>query len=153
MAKYNWSELKIAFLNGNYKSLKDFAEERNIPYRTLRKSAVGWGKEKREKTRNIQKEVFVSQIEKGSSYSISRNERILNAQDKLLEFYENISPKDIIEWAKDSPKVFVSLTAGLINLQKIHRLAEGLDKASSVEDASAKLDKLCEAIKDVKKNE
>ena len=51
MAKHNWSKLKIAFINGNYKSLKDFAEKRNISYKTLQQKAVGWVKEKQERER------------------------------------------------------------------------------------------------------
>ena len=68
MAKHNWSKLKIAFINGNYKSLKDFAEKRNISYKTLQQKAVGWVKEKqereREKTKKIQEEVCERQVER-----------------------------------------------------------------------------------------
>ena len=154
MAKYNWNRLKIAFVNGNYKSLKEFAEKKNISYKTLQQSAVGWVKEKQEKEREkaekIQAEVHARQTEMEISRILSRNDRVLNAEDKLLEVYESLSPKDIIEWAKKSPKAFVSLTAGLVNLQKIHRIAEGLDKAGYGDDANTALDKLCEAIKDAK---
>lgn len=154
MAKYDWNRLKIAFINGKYKSLKDFAQKKNISYKTLQQSAVGWVKEKQEKDREkaekIQEEVHARQTESEIIRILSRNDRILNAEDKLLEVYESLSAKDIIEWAKKSPKAFVSLTAGLVNLQKIHRVAEGLDKAGNGEDAGLALDKLCKAIEGVK---
>ena len=154
MAKHNWSKLKIAFINGNYKSLKDFAQKKNIPYKTLQQSAVGWVKEKqekdREKTKKIQEEVYARQTEREISLILSRNDRVLNAEDKLLEVYESLSAKEIINLAKKTPKAFVSLTAGLVNLQKIHRVAEGLDKAGYGEDSATALDKLCAAIEGVK---
>lgn len=150
MAKYDWNRLKVAFINGNYKSLKDFAEKKRIPYKTIQQSAVGWVKEKqerdREKAKKIQEEVHVRQTEREISRILSRNDRVLNAEDKLLEVYESLSAKEIVELAKKTPKAFVSLTAGLVNLQKIHRVAEGLDKAGYGEDSSAMLDKLCKAI-------
>ena len=46
----------------------------------------------------------------------------------MLEVYERLGVEDIIELAKKQPKAFVSLTSGLVNIQKVHRLAEGLDK-------------------------
>ena len=138
MAKYNWNKLKIAFINGNYKSLKDFAEKKNISYKTLQQSAVGWVKEKQEKerkkTEKIQEEVYARQTEQEISRILSRNDRVLEAEDKLLEVYEKLSVNEIIKWAKKSPKALTSLTAGLVNLQKIHRIAEDLDKADGVED-------------------
>ena len=154
MAKYNWSKLKIAFINGNYKSLKDFAEKKNISYKTLQQKAIGWVKEKqqkeREKVEKIQEEVYARQTEQEISRILSRNDRVLDAEDKLLEVYEKLTAQDIIEWARKSPKAFVSLTAGLVNLQKIHRVAEGLDKAGNGEDANGALEKLCKAIEGVK---
>lgn len=154
MAKYNWNRLKIAFINGNYKSLKDFAEKKNISYKTLQERAVGWVKEKqgkeREKAAKIQEEVYARQTEQEIDRILSRNDRVLEAEDKLLEIYEKLTVQDIIELARKSPKAFVSLTAGLVNLQKIHRVAEGLDKVGNGEDASSALDKLCKAIESVK---
>ena len=142
MAKYYWNKLKDQFMNGNYKNLKEFAQKKNIPYKTLQQSAVGWVKEKqekdREKTEKIQEEVHARQTEQEINRILSRNEKVLNAEDKLLEVYEKLSADDIIQWAKKSPKAFVSLTSGLVNLQKIHRVAEGLDKADNkdgVDDA------------------
>ncbi len=154
MAKHNWSKLKIAFINGNYKSLKDFAEKRNISYKTLQQRAVGWVKEKqereREKIKKIQEEVCERQVEREIARILSRNDRVLSAEDKMLEVYESLDTKEIIELAKKKPKAFVSLTAGLVNLQKIHRIAEGLDKAGYGEDSATALDKLCAAIEGVK---
>lgn len=137
MAKYNWNKLKIAFINGKYKTLKEFALLKKIPYKTLQQSAVGWVKEKQEKDREnigkIGEEIRKRQTEAEITRILSRNERVLDAQDKLLEVYEQLSVEDIIEWAKKSPKAFVSLTAGLVNLQKVHRVAEGLDRENAGE--------------------
>lgn len=132
MAKYNWNKLKIAFINGDYKNLKDFSEKKKIPYKTLQESAVGWTREKKEKDREnigkIENAVRERNIEREITRILSRNDRVLEAHDKLLEVYERLGVEDIIELAKEQPKAFVSLTSGLVNIQKVHRLAEGLDK-------------------------
>jgi len=132
MAKYNWNKLKIAFINGDYKNLKDFSEKKKIPYKTLQESAVGWTREKKEKDREnigeIENAVRERKIEREITRILSRNDRVLEAHDKLLEVYERLGVEDIIELAKKQPKAFVSLTSGLVNIQKVHRLAEGLDK-------------------------
>lgn len=140
MAKYNWNKLKIAFINGDYKNLKDFSERKKIPYKTLQESAVGWTKEKREKDREKEGKIIEAvqkeRVEKEISRYLSRNDRVLDAQDKLLEVYESLGVQEIVELAKKSPKAFVSLTAGLVNIQKVHRIAEGLDKENAVDNAS-----------------
>lgn len=41
---YNWEQLKQEFISGQYRSLKDFAETKGIPYRTVRREGAGWGK-------------------------------------------------------------------------------------------------------------
>lgn len=157
MAKHNWNKLKIAFINGEYNSLKEFAQKQNMSYKTLRGAAVGWIKEKREfekeRTKKIQEEVFVRQAERDIAVILSRNDKVLHVEDKLLAVYEGLSVEDIIECVKKSPKDFVSLIAGLVNLQKIHRLAEGLDKAGRSNDTGTALEKLCNAIKGVKDDE
>ena len=135
MAKYNWNKLKIAFINGDYKNLREFSERKKIPYKTLQDSAVGWTKEKREKDREKEGKIIEAvqkeRVEKEISRYLSRNDRVLDAQDKLLEVYESLGVQEIVELAKKSPKAFVSLTAGLVNIQKVHRIAEGLDKENA----------------------
>lgn len=132
MAKYNWNRLRLSYINGNYKSLKEFADRKKIPYKTLQASAVGWTSEKREKDREkfgkIEQEVRERQISDAISREISRNQRVLDATDKLLDVYDRLSDEDIMQLARKAPKAFVSLTAGLVNVQRVHRTAEGLDK-------------------------
>ena len=40
--KYNWKELKTEYLKGKFKSLKEFAEAKKIPYQTVRENATNW---------------------------------------------------------------------------------------------------------------
>ena len=40
--KHNWAKLKAAFLKGKYKSLKEFADYKKIPYRTVVVKGSSW---------------------------------------------------------------------------------------------------------------
>lgn len=133
--KYNWSSLRNSFINGDYKNLKDFSKAKKIPYKTLVERARGWLEEKqakdREKTEQIGQRLFERAISREIEREFSRNTEILTVHDNLITVLKNIPPEKLERMAIEAPRSFSSLTNALINLQKVHRTAEGLDSGEA----------------------
>lgn len=130
--RYNWTKLKIQFINGDYKNLREFAERKKIPYKTMLNAAKGWASEKREKDGQkvvkIGEKIQSAKIDEAVTQILSRNQQIQGVTDKLLRALSDMPEEDVAKLLKDSPKAFLSLTSGLVNIQKVHRIADGLDK-------------------------
>lgn len=158
MAKYNWTYLKNSFLNGDWRGLKDFAEAKKIPYKTLTARARGWLEEKQERERKKSEEMGQRMLERAISREIerefSRNSEVLEVHDNLITALRNLSPEKLQRMAIEAPRSFSSLTNALMNLQKIHRVAEGLDLPQANGDKDD-LPKIVFEIKDtsIKRNE
>lgn len=137
MAKYNWNSLKNSFIHGDYKNLKDFSKAKKIPYKTLIERARGWLEEKqikdREKTEQIGQRLFERAVSREIEREFSRNTEILTVHDNLIAVLKNIPPDKLERMAIEAPRSFSSLTNALMNLQKIHRTAEGLDVGSGAD--------------------
>lgn len=148
--KYNWSSLKNSFINGNYKNLKEFSEAKKIPYKTLVERARGWIEEKkekdREKTEKIGQRLFERAVSREIEREFSRNTEILTVNDRLITVLKNIPLDKLERMAIEAPRSFSSLTNALINLQKVHRTAEGLDSGNNAD--KDELPKIVFEIKD-----
>lgn len=148
--KYNWSSLKNSFINGNYKNLKEFSEAKKIPYKTLVERARGWLEEKkekdREKTEQIGQRLFERAVSREIEREFSRNTEILSVHDNLITVLKEIPLERLQKMAIEAPRSFSSLTNALINLQKIHRTAEGLDSGNNAD--KDELPKIVFEIKD-----
>lgn len=129
--KYNWTHLKNAFIHGTYRSLKEFGEAKKIPYKTLLGRARGWIEEKQEKDREKNSEISKRLLEKTINREIERefdrNTDILTAHDRMLMVVNEIPIDKLQRMAIEAPRSFSSLAAALATLQKVHRIAEGLD--------------------------
>ena len=129
--KYNWSSLKNSFINGNYKNLKEFSEAKKIPYKTLVERARGWLEEKkekdREKTEQIGQRLFERAINREIEREIDRNTEILSVHDNLITVLKEIPLERLQKIAIEAPRSFSSIATALLTLQKVHRIAEGLD--------------------------
>ena len=150
MAKYNWTYLKNSFLNGDWRGLKDFAEAKKIPYKTLTARARGWLEEKQERERKKSEEMGQRMLERAINREIerefSRNSEVLEVHDNLITALKNLSPEKLQKMAIEAPRSFSSLTNALINLQKVHRTAEGLDNGKGIDQEE--LPKIVFEIKD-----
>lgn len=150
MAKYNWNSLKNSFIHGDYKNLKDFSKAKKIPYKTLIERARGWLEEKqikdREKTEQIGQRLFERAVSREIEREFSRNTEILTVNDRLITVLKNIPPDKLERMAIEAPRSFSSLTNALINLQKVHRTAEGLDSGNNAD--KDELPKIVFEIKD-----
>lgn len=133
--KYNWNSLKNSFIHGDYKNLKDFSKAKKIPYKTLIERARGWLEEKqikdREKTEQIGQRLFERAVSREIEREFNRNTEILSVHDTLITVLKNIPLETLSRMAIEAPRSFSSLTNALMNLQKIHRTAEGLDSGEA----------------------
>lgn len=150
MAKYNWNSLKNSFIHGDYKNLKDFSKAKKIPYKTLIERARGWLEEKqikdREKTEQIGQRLFERAVSREIEREFNRNTEILSVHDTLISVLKEIPPDKLQRMAIEAPRSFSSLTNALINLQKVHRTAEGLDGGNNAD--KEELPKIVFEIKD-----
>ena len=126
---YNWKSLKKEFItksNGNKKyTLKQFAEEKGINYKTLRENAKGWVEERRtiqgQKTDKIIEKTIERQIETEVQMNIRHYgmaNKLLSTMDKTLD----------IESIIKSPKSLNTLAKALKTLQEVQRVATDVDK-------------------------
>lgn len=129
---YNWRELKKDFItksNGNKKyTLKQFAEEKGINYKTLRENAKGWVEKRRtiqgQKTDKIIGKTIERQIESEVQMNIRHYDmanRLLATMDKTLD----------IEAMIKNPKSLNTLAKALRTLQEVQRVATDVDKQNS----------------------
>lgn len=127
--KYDWTSLKRKFITrskGNKKySLKQFAEDEKINYRTLRDNASGWIKaretKQRQKNDKLTDKIIESQIE--SEAEINKHHydmanRLLGVMGQTFDIGNLVN----------SPKSINTLAKALKTLQEIQRTASGLDK-------------------------
>lgn len=152
--KYNWSSLKNSFINGNYKNLKEFSEAKKIPYKTLVERARGWLEEKKEKDREKTEQIGQRLFERAINREIDRNTEILSVHDNLITVLKEIPLDRLQKIAIEAPRSFSSIATALLTLQKVHRIAEGLDLPQANGDKDD-VPKIVFEIKDtsIKRNE
>lgn len=129
MAKYDWDKLKQKFITSPKKqSLKQFAIANNIPYGLLRQSSSGWLDERRTKHEQKTNKVIDKTIDRQIESDVEMNLRHYNLGSKLLSIVEkSVEMKDLLY----SPKSINSLAKTIETLQKVQRIASGVDSDSS----------------------
>ncbi|WAM35597.1 hypothetical protein [Caldicellulosiruptor acetigenus] len=127
---YDWESLKREFLTGDYRTLKEFAEAKNISYGLLRNKAKGWTQEKRQvertKSKLIVEKTLQKQIEKASDY----NTLHVEFWDRLLELvWEALNDDKTIKTKEGKINIYAleKLSNVVEKVQKGQRLALGLD--------------------------
>jgi len=127
---YDWEGLKREFVLGSYRTLKEFAETKNISYGLLRNKAKGWTQEKRqvEKTKSklIVEKTLQKQIEKASDY----NTLHVEFWDRLLELvWEALHDDKTIKTKEGKINIYAleKLSKVVEKVQKGQKLALGLD--------------------------
>lgn len=131
MAKYDWIKLRQKYITGEYKSLKDFAERENVDYPTLRNNANGWKKER--VTKQIQKtnKIIEKTLNKQAEKESALNVQVLSVAEKFIKVLGRFTVEELSELTMADSRDFVNLTGALSNLQKVHRISEGLDKPNA----------------------
>lgn len=140
MAKYDWIKLRQKYITGDYKSLKDFAERENVDYPTLRNNANGWKKER--VTKQIQKTNIIIEktLNKQAEKESDLNMQVLGVAEKFIKALGKWTIEELSELTRADTRDFVDLTGALANLQKIHRISEGLDKTNAGNSADTQDD-------------
>lgn len=131
MPYYDWESLKREFMIGDFKTLKEFAQVKNISYGFLRNRAKGWTQEKRQlsKTKNqlVVEKTLQKQIEKTSDYNTLHVEfwdRLLDLVWQALHDEKTIKTKD----GRINIYALEKLALVVEKVQKGQRLALGLDE-------------------------
>lgn len=129
MAKYDWDKLKQKFITSPKKqSLKQFAIANNIPYGLLRQNSVGWLNEKRTKDEQKTNKIIDKTIERQIESDVEMNLRHYTLGSKLLDVVEkSVELKELFV----SPKSINSLAKTIETLQKVQRIASGVDSDNS----------------------
>lgn len=78
---HNWSNLKRDFLKGEYKSLKEFAEYKGVPYKTIEKHGGKW----RVLRKEIEEKSDEKTVEKVSDHISEMNARHIIKAQELIE--------------------------------------------------------------------
>ncbi len=127
---YDWEGLKREFMLGSYRTLKEFAEAKNISYGLLRNKAKGWTQEKRQvektKCKLIVEKTLQKQIEKASDYNTLHVEiwnEFLHLVWAVLHDDKTIKTKE----GKINIHALEKLSNVFEKIQKGQRLALGLD--------------------------
>ena len=149
---YNWKSLKKEFItksNGNKKyTLKQFAEEKNINYKTLRENAKGWVEERRTVQGQKTDKIIEKTIEKQIETETAMNLRHYTVANKLLEKMEKTLDVSGLE---RSPKSLNTLAKALKTLQEVQRTATDVDKPDNGANPSF-IDDFIKAVQDVASN-
>ncbi len=132
MAKYDWEKLRQKFVTTGAKcSLKQFAIDNKVPYGLLRQNAKGWTTQKRTKTEQKTNKVIEKTIDRQIDSEVEMNLRHYEISRKLLDSVEkSAGTKELYLM----PKSINSLAKSLETLQKVQRIASGLDKSDNKGD-------------------
>lgn len=126
MAKYDWEKLKRKFITTSPKcTLKQFAIDNGIPYRTLRERAVGWVKERRARHQQKTGEIIDKTIDRQIESEVEMNLKHYDAGTKLLDLIDKACK---VKEIACMPKAISSLATALEKAQKVQRIASGRDK-------------------------
>ena len=126
MAKYDWEKLRRKFVTSSAKtSLKQFAVDNNIPYGLLRDNAKGWLKEKQTKQRQKTDKIINNTIDRQIESEVEMNLKHYNIATTLLSVLEKSAK---IDEMYTSPKSINSLAKSLETIQKVQRIASGVEK-------------------------
>lgn len=141
MAKIDWNEIELAFVNGS-QSLKDIAEEFGVGYANVRKRAAEnrW-QEKRhnssqnvtEKAQTMVEDMRALQLAEFTQTDLDRVSELQREMKKLIPLIEK--PADL-----------KALSGALLDLQKCYRLALG---ASTENQANQNVTEFSEWLKEL----
>ena len=131
MAKHDWQKLKRLFISGDCKTLREFAEVQDIPYRGLRANAVGWVTEKRAKQEQKQSKITNTVLERQAEYEIDRNTAHLAAGDLILAKL-NIAIAKIKPMDTNAVYLLSTAASALEKVQKSQRLGDGNSNSNEV---------------------
>lgn len=85
MAKYKWNELKKEYLLGDYKSIKTFCKDKNIPYNGNTKVQTnGWSNEKGIKEAQKSDKIIEKVIEKEAEKEAKKIVNVKDTAEALL---------------------------------------------------------------------
>lgn len=146
--KYDWISLKRKFItkrqgNKNY-TLKQFAEDEKINYKTLRERASGWIEERETKHRQATDRIIEKTLERQIENEVDMNLRHYELAGKLLSIMEKTL--DFSSLSK-SPKSINTLAKALKTTQDIQRTASGIDKDKAGGDGGI-IQEFIKAVKD-----
>lgn len=109
-------------------TLKQFAIDNGIPYRTIRERAVGWTKERQARHQQKTSKIIDETISKQIDSEVEMNLRHYDIARKLLDVVEkSVSLNELMV----SPKSINSLAKSIETIQKVQRIASGLEKSDT----------------------
>jgi len=119
-----WNEIEADYIRGEYKN-QDLADKYSISKNTLENRAKNnkWVQKKTDLNRKIQKEVEKKIIKA----EVNRTQLQLELADAVRELIR----KELLKGISNpdfNPSSLKALTSSLLDLQKVERTAEGLDK-------------------------
>ncbi|WAM33275.1 hypothetical protein [Caldicellulosiruptor morganii] len=118
MISYDWEGLKSEFVLGSYRSLKEFAEAKNISYGLLRNKAKGWLREKRQVERTKNNLIVEKTIQKHAELACDYNSLHIEYWNRLLELVRQALYDDKTIRTKE----------GKINVYALEKLADVIEK-------------------------
>lgn len=121
MAKYDWPKLKTEYITGEFESLKDFAEAKGLPYKTLRNNATGWIDKKRAKAGQKQDKV----IERTIAKQVETEAEINTKHYELWKAF--VDKAQALMVTAETPGQIKTLAEVIEKAQKGQRLARGMD--------------------------
>ena len=137
--KYDWDRLKVAWITGGYKSIREFADAEGVAYNADTRLKVSkWKKEKLTKSRQKTNKTIAKTIEKVSEIESDRNARHIALWDLIMQKGEQVARDELNTVLDMFGKTHETkiIDAGKLEIvskivdraQKGHRLALGLDK-------------------------
>jgi tRNA A37 N6-isopentenylltransferase MiaA len=161
--KYDWDKIKVKYLSGSYKNLRDFAEKEKINYDVLRRKASKWQVEKSQANHTKVTKIVTKTIEKIAEKEADRNARFLSmsdlAADAIEEYLKQKHYKkhvvkykyydcegkpdseqlEAVELDVADTKALSNIVSSLDKIQKGQRLALGLDKKDDDKDKGGQI--------------
>ena len=131
MSKYDWAKLKREYLTGDYKSLREFAEAKDINYAVLRQNAAEWSKEKLTIDSQKTNKIIEGVTEREIQYEIDRNAAHLAAGD-LIMMQVNLALQALKSKDKNALYLLNAAATTLEKVQKVQRLGDGLGAGNEV---------------------
>ncbi|WPX08240.1 hypothetical protein [Anaerocellum danielii] len=149
MPCYDWEGLKSEFILGSYRSLKEFAEAKNINYGLLRNKAKGWLQEKRQVERTKNNLIVEKTIQKHAELACDYNSLHVEYWNRLLDLVRQALYDDkTIRTKEGKINVYAleKLADVIEKVQKGQRLALGLDEKKDNNNKEELLQRISEII-------
>ncbi len=125
--KYDWNKLHREFITGDYKTLKEFAEKKNMSYKTLKEKAKGWVEEKQTKDRLKSDRITKATIDNQVFTASEINKKHLSLYASATTVIEKLI-KQSVSGNKVNVYNIEKAVDSLQKIQKGQRLALGMDR-------------------------